>query len=66
MQYCDQLQLQLLVVTPLDKINIAEPYIHAVHFVEIKNKMHSNVYNLTMDEYFVRKQAFENHEAGTE
>ena len=66
MQYCDQLHLQLLVVTPLDKINIAEPYIHAVHFVEIKNKMHSNVYNLTMDEYFARKKTFENLEHGQE
>jgi len=31
MKFCDQLNLQILVVTPLDKINIAEPYINAVH-----------------------------------
>ncbi len=58
MEFCAQLNLQILVVTPLDKINIAEPYIHAVHFVEIKNKKHSIVYNLTMEEYRERKEEF--------
>ena len=58
MEFCEQLNLQLLVVTPLDKINIAEPYIHAVHFVEIKNKKNSVLYNLTMDEYYERKEMF--------
>lgn len=58
MEFCDQLHLQLLVVTPLDKINIAEPYIHAVHYVSIKNKMYSDVHNLTMDQYYERKEEF--------
>lgn len=58
MEFCEQLHLQLLVVTPLDKINIAEPFIHAVHFVEIKNKKHSIVYNLSMQEYQERKEEF--------
>lgn len=58
MEFCDQLNLQLLVVTPLDKINIAEPYINAVHFVEIKNKKNSILYNLTMEEYYERKEEF--------
>lgn len=57
MEFCAQLNLQLLVVTPLDKINIAEPYINAVHFVEIKNKRNSIVYNLTMEEYYEKKAA---------
>lgn len=60
MEFCEQLNLQILVVTPLDKINIAEPYINAVHFVEIKNKKDSIVYNLTMDEYNERKKEFNN------
>jgi uncharacterized protein YPO0396 len=59
MQFCDQLNLQLLVVTPLDKINIVERYINAIHFVEIKNRKYSMVYNLTMDEYHERKEEFE-------
>ena len=58
MEFCAQLNLQILVVTPLDKINIAEPYINAVHFVEIKNKNNSIVYNLTMEEYYERKEEF--------
>ena len=58
MEFCAQLNLQLLVVTPLDKINIAEPYIHAVHFVEIKNKKNSVVYNNTKEDYKERKEDF--------
>jgi uncharacterized protein YPO0396 len=58
MEFCAQLNLQILVVTPLDKINIAEPYISAVHFVEIKNKKSSVLYNLTMEQYYEKKQTF--------
>ncbi|MBK8328618.1 MAG: hypothetical protein IPL09_03900 [Bacteroidetes bacterium] len=58
MEFCEQLNLQILVVTPLDKINIAEPYIHAVHFVEIKNKKNSLLYNLTMEQYYKQKENF--------
>ncbi len=58
MKFCAQLDLQLLVVTPLDKISIAEEYINAVHFVEIKDKKYSNVYNLTLEEYQTRKEEF--------
>lgn len=58
MEFCEQLNLQILVVTPLDKINIAEPYIHAVHFVEIKNKKNSVLYNLTMEQYYEQKENF--------
>ncbi|MBS1512834.1 MAG: AAA family ATPase [Bacteroidetes bacterium] len=58
MKFCDQLSLQILVVTPLDKINIAEPYINAVHFVEIKNKKSSVLYNLTMEQYYEKKESF--------
>lgn len=58
MKFCDQLNLQILVVTPLDKINIAEPYINAVHFVEIKNKKSSVLYNLTMEQYYEKKESF--------
>lgn len=66
MEFCAQLNLQILVVTPLDKINIAEPFIHAVHFVEIKNKKHSIVYNLTMEEYHSRKEEFKQLAENTE
>ena len=58
MELCDQLHLQLLVVTPLDKIHVAEPYIHACHYVENPQKRHSRVYNLTMEEYQEKKEIF--------
>lgn len=58
MEYCEQLDLQLLVVTPLDKINIAEEYISAVHFVDIQNKQYSRLFNLTIEEYLERKDEF--------
>lgn len=66
MEFCAQLNLQILVVTPFDKINIAEPYINAVHFVENKNKNNSIVYNLTMDEFNERKEEFKQLAENTE
>ncbi len=66
MEFCEQLNLQILVVTPLDKINIAEPYIHAVHFVEIKNKKNSVLYNLTMEQYYEKKENFKSLTEETE
>lgn len=59
MELCKQLHLQLLVVTPLDKIHIAEPYIAACHFVENKNRTRSHLYNLSMEQYRERKQEFD-------
>ena len=53
-----QLHLQLLVVTPLDKISIVEPYIQAVHYVENKRKRNSEVFDLTMPEYYELKDKF--------
>ncbi len=57
MELFKQLNLQLMVVTPLDKINIIEKYIHSVHYVENKNRRNSAVYDLTMQEYYDRKEA---------
>lgn len=59
MEFCRQLNLQLLIVTPLDKINIAEPYINAVHYVDIKNQRHSILHDLTIEEYHQQKDMFE-------
>ena len=57
MELCQQLHLQLLVVTPLDKIHVVEPYIAACHYVENKMKRNSEVFDLTMDEYHQKKDA---------
>jgi len=59
MELCKQLNLQLLVVTPLDKIHIAEKYISACHFVENRERKQSHVHNMTMTEYQKMKKEFE-------
>ncbi len=59
MALCKQLHLQLLVVTPLDKIHIVEPFISACHYVENKNKRNSVVYDLSIEEYHQKKKEFE-------
>lgn len=58
MELFKQLNLQLMVVTPLDKINLAEPYIHSVHFVQNVNKKNSEVFDLPMEVYYAQKEAF--------
>ncbi len=58
MELFRQLDLQVLVVTPLDKIHVAEPYISACHFVTNNEEENdSKVYNLTSTQYeeFKRK-----------
>jgi uncharacterized protein YPO0396 len=44
------LSLQLMVVTPLDKINLVEDYIESVHYVKNKDQI-SSLYNLTFQDY---------------
>jgi uncharacterized protein YPO0396 len=52
MELFRQLDLQVLVVTPLDKIHVAEPYISACHFVTNNEEENdSKVYNLTSAQY---------------
>ncbi len=57
MELFKQLDLQLMVVTPLDKINIVEKFIHSVHYTENKNRQNSAVYDLTIEEYLAKKDA---------
>jgi uncharacterized protein YPO0396 len=46
-----KLNLQLLIVTPLQKVNVIEDYINAVHFVYKRSDECSEVRNLTLVEY---------------
>lgn len=55
MELFKKLNLQVMLITPLDKINLAEKYIHSVHYAENKNKQNSAVYDLTMEEYYREK-----------
>jgi uncharacterized protein YPO0396 len=58
MELFKQLNLQLMVVTPLDKINLAEPYIHSIHYVENREKKNSVVYDMPMKVYYEKKEEF--------
>lgn len=59
----EKLNLQLLIVTPLQKINIIEDYIHAVHFVSNPTGNKSMVRNLTKTSYIKEKAEFFNTQA---
>jgi uncharacterized protein YPO0396 len=51
-----QLNLQLLIITPLQKIHIIEPYVANVGFVHNENGRASCLRNLSIEEYRVEKQ----------
>jgi len=50
MELCKQLHLQLLVVTPSDKIQIVQDFIAHVHLVQRVNNRNSVLYNMTVKE----------------
>lgn len=50
-----QLNLQLLIVTPLQKIHIIEPYVSGVGFVQNIGGADSRLLNLTIEEHLARK-----------
>ena len=51
-----KLNLQLLIVTPLQKIHIIENYINAVHYVSNIEGNNSAIHNMTVEEYKAAKQ----------
>jgi uncharacterized protein YPO0396 len=54
-----QLNLQLLIVTPLQKIHIIEPYVASVGFVHNEGGRESRLRNLSIEEYRAQKAAAE-------
>ena len=52
-----RLGLQLLIVTPLQKIHIIEPYVAAVGFVDNPSGMDSRLQTLTIEEYQAKQLA---------
>lgn len=50
MELCKQLHLQLLVVTPSDKIQIVQEFIAHVHLVQRVNNRTSTLFNMTVKE----------------
>lgn len=58
-----QMNIQLLIVTPLQKINIIEHYINAVHFVSNETGQHSQVRTISKTEYETEKARHADREA---
>lgn len=52
-----KLNLQLLIVTPLQKIHVIEPYVSSVGFVHNEDGRHSLLRNLSIEEYRVEEAA---------
>lgn len=52
-----KLNLQLLIVTPLQKIHIIEPYVAGVGFVHSEDGRESKLRNLTIEEYRTEREA---------
>ena len=57
-----RLGLQLLVVTPPQKIHVIEPYVSVVGFVDNPDERYSRLYTLTVEEYRARRIAQAAHE----
>ncbi len=57
---CQQLHLQLLVVTPSDNIHIVEDDISFVHFVERKEERHSWLYDMPIEQFKEEKANYLN------
>ena len=53
----ERLALQLLIVTPLQKIHVIEPYVASVGFVHGQDGRYSLLRNLTIEEYQAEKAA---------
>ena len=52
-----KLGLQLLIVTPLQKIHVIEPFVSSVGFVDNPTSMDSRLRNLTIEEYHQQRLA---------
>ncbi len=51
-----KLHLQLLIVTPLQKIHVIEPFVKSVAFVTIENDQYSRLLNMSIAEYQEQKR----------
>ena len=59
LRLCQQLNLQLLVVTPSDNIHIVENDISFVHYVERKEEKYSWLYDMPIAQYQSQKELFD-------
>ncbi|MDO3396356.1 ATP-binding protein [Nocardioides sp. SOB44] len=52
-----RLGLQLLIVTPLQKVHVIEPYVRSIGFVDNRDGRESRVQTLSIEEYRARREA---------
>ncbi|UCN00024.1 hypothetical protein LCX93_10910 [Sulfurimonas sp. SWIR-19] len=52
----EKLKLQLLVITPKQKINVIEPFVKSVHFVANPSGMDSSLISMQIEEYVKNKK----------
>jgi uncharacterized protein YPO0396 len=57
LQLFERLNLQLLIVTPLQKIHVIEPHVASVGFVHNEDGRHSLLRMLTIEEYRAEQAA---------
>ena len=50
-----KLGLQLLIVTPLQKVHVIEPYVKAIGFVDNPTSTYSRLQTMTIEEYRTRR-----------
>jgi uncharacterized protein YPO0396 len=55
----NKLNLQLLIVTPMQKTHIIEDYVKSVHFIHNEDGRNSMIRNLTIEEYKEEKAAYQ-------
>ncbi|MEA3228606.1 MAG: SbcC/MukB-like Walker B domain-containing protein, partial [Campylobacterota bacterium] len=53
----EKLELQLLVITPKQKINIIEPFVNSVHFVHNQDGKNSTLLSMSIEEFIQNKNA---------
>jgi len=58
MDLCEQLHLQILVVTPNEKTYIVEPYISFVHYVERNADNTSFLYDMPIEQFLEEKEKY--------
>ena len=51
------LGLQLLIVTPLQKVHVIEPYVRAIGFVDNPTRSYSRLHTLTIEEFHERRRS---------
>ena len=52
----EKLKLQLLVITPKQKINVIEPFVKSVHFVHNQDGMNSTLLSMSIEDFITNKK----------